>query len=119
MGYDIGWWRYSADAVQDHFETYSALLAAEPTPQVETIPAKKIRTSISQALCTNWEQTSPDSWQNDSGAFELSISERCVVFHGYGSYGSALEKLVDLMGEFHCPAFDPQSGQRRGSDWST
>ena len=114
MAYDIGWWRYSADTSHNHFETYAALLTEGSTPEVETLPVKKIRASISQALCANWEQTSPDSWQNDSGAFELSISDRCVVFHGYGDYGNALGKLVDIMSEFHCSAFDPQSGERRG-----
>lgn len=117
MGYDIGWWRYSADAVQDHFETYSALLDKGPTPQLETLPVKKIRTSISQALRVNWEQTSPDSWQNDTSAFELSISDRCVVFHGYGDYRNALEKLADIMSEFHCSVFDPQSGTWRETSY--
>ena len=115
MGYSMSWWRYSTETNQDHSKTYSALLAAGPTPQVETLPIKNIRTSISQALCANWEQTSQDCWQNDLGAFELSISERCVVFDGYGDYGKALGKIADIMSEFQCPTFDPQSGERHGS----
>ena len=116
MGFNICWWRYLPNAGQDHDATYSKLMGGQDCPELETLPIDEIRARIADAFSDTWEQIGPDSWQGEKGMGELYITEKCINLTGYGDLGEDLGVLVDIMTEFNCPAFDPQSGDRHGRE---
>jgi hypothetical protein len=118
MGFDICWWRYSRNAVQDHFGTSFRLREGSDTSELEPLPIDHIRQRIAEVLDGTWERVGADCWQNGSGVFQFRMNETFIDLTGYGDLGDDLGAIAAIMDEFHCPAFDPQFGSRHGTDHS-
>ena len=55
-----------------------------------------------------------NSWKNNEGpgAFYVKTTPNSVKIDCYGTVGTTMDKLVDILDEFKCPLYDPQVPQR-------
>ena len=114
MGYDMYWWRYVEEGQRNHDSTLEKLCnGIKDIPDLEKLPMARIRTRIGEMVKGDWHD---DEFVSEEDAFELYTGDQHVHYCGYGDFENSLGRLVEVMTEFHCPAFDPQTGERHGEE---
>jgi hypothetical protein len=55
-----------------------------------------------------------ETWEGESGAFQIDITPRFLRFDCYGMDGAAMNRLIEIGKEFGLPLYDPQVYTRFG-----
>jgi len=112
VSYDLDFWRYKPGTTLDHQEVYQKLCDGREVAGLETLPITDIRQAIADAFAQGWQQVGADSWESQTGAFQLYTTSQFVRVDCYGMAGDDMNKIIDVLLEFNCPLYDPQVGER-------
>ena len=111
--YELLFWRYLDEIYLNHHEVYEALLEKQEVEGLEVLPVELILYRINSVF-SKWEKVDENSWKNNSGrgAFQIITTPQSIKIDCYGTEGTTMDKLVDLLEEFKCPLYDPQVPER-------
>lgn len=111
--YELVFWRYSEEVYLNHQEVYEALDEGLEIDGLEKLPTEVILNRINSVF-SKWERVDENSWKNSDGpgAFCVKSTPQSITIECYGTQGTAMDKLVDVMEEFKCPLYDPQVPER-------
>ena len=111
--YELLFWRYLDEIYLNHHEVYEALLEKQEVEGLEVLPVELILNRINSVF-SKWEKVDENSWKNNSGrgAFQIITTPQSIKIDCYGTEGTTMDKLVDLLEEFKCPLYDPQVPER-------
>ncbi len=121
MGFDIGFWRYNkAPLGGDHLKAYSKILNNIKVEEVAELPVDEIKERISEKFEMQWwHKDKNGNWEGATHNFQIFLKTQLVLVSCYGDLGDNFEDFIDIMTEFKCPGFDPQSGTRHGSEFKS
>ena len=107
--YELLFWKYEEGIYLNHHEVYEALDENEEVEGLEKLPTDVILNRIN-AVFSKWERVDETSWKNNEGpgAFCVKSTRNSVKIECYGTVGSTMDALVDVLDEFKCPLYDPQ-----------
>lgn len=115
MSADYGFWKYkSKAAAHDNQRVYTLLSNGDTVVGLQELPVEKIRGRI-RAVFSAWEWLDEDNCENPAGkgSFALSTTPQFVRVDCYGMAEEDRNRIFDVMtGEFGCPLYDPQIGER-------
>jgi hypothetical protein len=111
--YELLFWKYSDGIYLNHHEVYEALDENEEMEGLEKLPVDVILNRINSVF-SKWKRVDDNSWKNNDGigAFYVKTTLTSVKIECYGTVGTTMDKLVDIMDEYKCPLYDPQIPQR-------
>lgn len=111
--YELLFWKYEDGVYLNHQEVYEALDEDQEVAGLEKLPTDVILNRINSVF-SKWERVDENSWKNNDGpgAFCVKATSNSVKIECYGTQGSAMDKLVDIMDEYKCPLYDPQVPER-------
>ena len=111
--YELLFWRYLDEIYLNHHEVYEALVEKEGVIGLEKLPVEVIINRINSVF-SKWERVDENSWKNNDGpgAFCVKTTPNSVKIECYGTVGTTMDKLVDVMDEYKCPLYDPQIPER-------
>jgi hypothetical protein len=111
--YELLFWKYTDGIYLNHQEVYEALDDNEVVYGLEQLPIDVILNRINSVF-SKWERVDDNSWKNNdgAGAFCVKTASTSVKIECYGTVGTTMDKLVDIMDEYKCPLYDPQIPQR-------
>ena len=111
--YELLFWKYSEGVYMNHQEVYEALEEDEVVVGLESLPTEVMVNRINSVF-SKWERVDANSWKNTDGpgAFYVKTTPHSVKIDCYGTVGTTMDKLVDIMDEFKCPLYDPQVPMR-------
>lgn len=111
--YELLFWRYEEGIYLNHHLVYEALDDNEEVEGLEKLPVDVILNRINSVF-SKWERVDENSWKNNEGpgAFYVKTTPNSVKIDCYGTVGTTMDKLVDILDEFKCPLYDPQVPQR-------
>jgi hypothetical protein len=111
--YELLFWKYTDGIYLNHHEVYEALDDEEEVEGLENLPVDVIINRINSVF-SKWERVDENSWKNNDGpgAFYVKKTPFSVKIDCYGTVGTTMDKLVDIMDEFKCPLYDPQVPER-------
>jgi hypothetical protein len=111
--YELLFWKYEEGIYLNHQEVYEGLDEGEALVGLEPLPTDIILNRINSVF-SSWERVDENSWKNNDGpgAFCLKTTLNSVKIECYGTVGTTMDKLVDIMDEYKCPLYDPQVPMR-------
>ncbi len=111
--YELLFWKYKEGIYLNHHEVYEALDDNEEVEGLEKLPTDVILNRINSVF-SKWERVDANSWKNNDGpgAFYVKTTPNSVKIECYGTVGTTMDKLVDVLDEYKCPLYDPQVPQR-------
>ena len=138
MSYDLAFWRYEDNAYSDdHQHVYEQLCEEEPIAGVAELPYADIMRAV-HAHFSGWDVNEYNADPADAdalkaeiaqrgytdvyahpqgkGAFEAYPSRQCVIFSCKGLDYQYMNDLIDILYEFNCPLYDPQTNERFDED---
>ena len=107
--YELLFWKYEEGVYLNHQEVYEALDESQKVEGLEKLPTDVILNRINSVF-SKWERVDDISWKNTDGpgAFCVKTTSNSVKIECYGTVGTTMDKLVDVLEEFKCPLYDPQ-----------
>jgi len=107
--YELLFWKYGEGVYLNNQEVYEALDDEHPVDGLEQLPTGVILNRINSVF-SKWERVDEFSWKNNTGpgAFCVKTTPISVKIECYGTVGTTMDQLVDIMEEFKCPLYDPQ-----------
>ena len=107
--YELLFWRYEEGVYLNHHLVYEAIEDNEPVEGLEILPIDLMLNRINSVF-SQWERVDQNSWKNNEGpgAFHVKTTPNSVKIDCYGTVGTTMDKLVDIMEEYKCPLYDPQ-----------
>jgi hypothetical protein len=111
--YELIFWKYTDGFYLNHQEVYEALDENEAVEGLENLPVSVIINRINSVF-SEWERVDANSWKNNNGpgAFYVKTTLNSIKIECYGTAGTAMDKLVDILDEYKCPLYDPQIPER-------
>ena len=111
--YELFFWKYADGFYLNHQEVYEALDEDEEVEGLEILQVDVIRNRINSVF-SKWERVDENSWKNNAGpgAFYVKTTPISVKIECYGTVGTTMDTLVDILDEFKCPLYDPQIPER-------
>ena len=111
--YELLFWRYKEGIYLNHHEVYEDLEDEMQVEGLEELPVELILRRINSVFA-DWERVDEISWKNNKGpgAFCVKTTPFSVKIECYGTVGTSMDKLVDVLEEFKCPLYDPQIPER-------
>jgi hypothetical protein len=111
--YELLFWSYQDGIYLNHHLVYEAIIEGEEVAGLETLPVTVILNRIN-TLFSEWEKVDDNSWKNNKGkgAFQIKTTPQSIQIDCYGTEGKIMNQLVDALGEFNCPLYDPQVPER-------
>ena len=116
MSYDLNFWRYEDEsAAHDHQAVYERLSDGEFVENLREIPVDEIMNRITEVFSAlGWTTEDEETWEGESGAFQIDISPQFLRFDCYGMDGEAMNQLIEIGTGFGLPLYDPQVYTRFG-----
>jgi hypothetical protein len=116
MSYDLNFWQYEDEsAAADHQAVYERLSDGEFVEGLGEIPVDEILGRITEVFSAiGWTTDDEETWEGESGAFQIDITPQFLRFDCYGMDGDDMNRLIDIGGEFGLPLYDPQISTRFG-----
>ena len=107
--YELLFWKYEEGIYLNHHEVYEALDENIVVEGLEKLPTDVILNRINSVF-SKWERVDDISWKNTDGpgAFCVKTTANSVKIECYGTAGTTMDKLVDILDEYKCPLYDPQ-----------
>lgn len=107
--YELLFWKYKEGVYLNNQEVYEALDDKIEVEGLEQLPTNVILNRINSVF-SKWERVDEISWKNNDGpgAFCVKYTPISVKIECYGTVGTTMDQLVDVMEEFKCPLYDPQ-----------
>ncbi|MCH4828496.1 MULTISPECIES: hypothetical protein [Flavobacterium] len=107
--YELLFWKYKDEFYLNNHEVYERLLEKEMIKELEELPVTIIMSRISNVFF-KWEKIDEMSFKNTMGvgAFHIQTTNQSVLINCYGTKGTDMDKLCEIMDEFKCPLYDPQ-----------
>lgn len=107
--YELLFWKYADGIYLNHHEVYEALDEDKEVQGLENLPVDVIMNRINSVF-SKWDRVDNNSWKNidGPGAFYVKTTPNSVKIDCYGTVGTTMDKLVDIMEEYKCPLYDPQ-----------
>lgn len=114
MSYDLNFWRYEDESedrgARDHRAVYLALCEGEPPVGLQPLPEKAISDRIAEMMQPGWSRDGY-AWVRPGSVIEQYVRLYHVRFDLRGKWsGDDVNPLIDVLGEFGCPLYDPQVG---------
>lgn len=111
--YELVFWKYQEGIYLNHHEVYEALEDDQEVLGLEFLPTDVILNRINSVF-SKWERVDENSWKNNDGpgAFYVKTTTTSVKIDCYGTKGTTMDQLVDILDEYKCPLYDPQVPQR-------
>ena len=111
--YELLFWQYQDGIYLNHHLVYEALVEQQEVEGLEILPVQVILSRLNSVF-SSWEKVDENSWKNNTGkgAFQVITTPQSIKIDCYGTEGKTMNQLVDLMGEFKCPLYDPQVPER-------
>ncbi|WP_428225431.1 hypothetical protein [Flavobacterium sp.] len=111
--YELLFWKYKEEVYLNNHEVYERLLEQETIDGLEELQIEVIINRIAKVF-SKWERLDETSFKNTAGvgAFHLVTTPQSVLINCYGTKGTDMEKLCQIMEEFKCPLYDPQVPMR-------
>lgn len=111
--YELLFWKYEEGVYLNHHIVYESLDDNEQVEGLEQLPVDVILNRINSVF-SKWERVDENSWKNNDGpgAFCVKTTPNSVKIECYGTVGTTMDKLVDVMDEYKCPLYDPQIPER-------
>jgi hypothetical protein len=107
--YELIFWNYTTDTYLNHHLVYEALLENKSVDGLEILPIPIILNRIANVFSA-WEKVDENSWKNASGqgAFHIKTTPQSIKIDCYGTQGTVMDTLVDILNEYKCPLYDPE-----------
>ncbi|MFK7000028.1 hypothetical protein [Flavobacterium oreochromis] len=107
--YELLFWKYKEEVYLNNHEVYERLLEDQIIEGLEELPITIILSRISNVF-SKWEKIDSMSFKNTMGvgAFHIKTTNQSIVISCYGTKGTDMDKLCQIMDEFKCPLYDPQ-----------
>lgn len=96
----------------DHQAAYEQLSDGNNVDGLEDLPIDQIRARIAQSFTQSWQQIDKNTWEGETGAFQLFTTHQFFRVTCYGLSRDAMNSIIDVLVEFRCPLYDPQVGER-------
>lgn len=111
--YELLFWKYEDGVYLNHQEVYEALDEGEEVEGLEALPTDVILNRINSVF-SKWKRVDENSWKKNDGpgAFCVKTTPNSVKIECYGTAGTDMDRLVDIMEEYKCPLYDPQVPER-------
>ena len=112
--YELVFWKYLEEVYLNHHEVYEFISEEQVTIEgLEELPVQVILNRIASVF-SKWEKVDDKSWKNKDGvgAFQVRTTPQSIKIDCYGTLGSTMDTLVNIMEEFKCPLYDPQVPER-------
>lgn len=113
MGIDLDFWKYIKGAVKADEKVYEEVCCGGGSLDIlEELPVKDILKRVGEEFA-DWIAVDNETYEkDDGGTFSIFTTPQAVRFDCYDMSGEDMNRLVDVMGEFGCPLYDPQLGER-------
>ncbi len=113
MARSLAFRKYEEGVYLDNQEIYEKLCDGENPDGLAELPKEKILSRVAEVF-QKWERISEDSFDGgEKGSFTAEILPRGVIFEcSFDMQFDALNVIIDIMGEFGCPLYDPQISER-------
>ena len=111
MSYDLDFWKYKPGVKLDHKETYEKLSDGQFIEGLEELPIDRILERVRE-IFADWEYLGSGTWEGAQGSFQVYTTSQFLRVDCYGMPGEEMNKIIDIAGEFGCPLYDPQVGER-------
>jgi len=111
MSYDITFWKQQRPLELPPQDIYLKVLRNEPVNGLEKLPVDQVLGRLKSAFPDFDPAEDFPLARTSQGSIEFSWSDYHFRFDLRGICGDC-QKLVDIMGEFNCPMYDPQQGKR-------
>ncbi len=120
MSYDLYFWRQSADVTLAPGDVLRALLNGSTPAGIARIPIEDVLARLRVEFPDIIENHTQDPeqplqliWDSPSnGTFLLAWSSYYLGVEGHGVPGDVFNRIIDVMHEFGCPLYDPQTETR-------
>ena len=112
--YELVFWKYLEEVYLNHHEIYEYISEEQVVIEgLEELPVQVILNRIALVF-SKWEKVDDKSWKNNDGvgAFQVRTTPQSIKIDCYGTQGTTMDKLVNVMEEFKCPLYDPQVPER-------
>ena len=115
MSYDLHFWRYKSGIDLDHQTVCETLMNGEAVDGLETLPVDEVKQRLNEVFTGAWQSVGDGTWERDAGgAFQLYTTPQFVCAHCYGMAGDDMNRIIDVLLEYDCPLYDPQTVERFG-----
>lgn len=113
MARSLAFWKYEDGVYLDNQEVYEKLCGGESPDGLAELPKEKIQSRVAEVF-QEWERIDDNSFDGgEKGSFTAEILPRGAIFECSFSTGyDVLNAIIDIMGEFGCPLYDPQISER-------
>ena len=124
MSYQLTFWKYNNGIYLDSKKVYNdSCIEYLKVDGLSALPVDKIINDIKNRH-KNWELMQESTLDGEKGtvytflfdkdnrAFEAEISEQSVLFDCHGLDGDQMNELIDIMLEYGCCLYDPQTETR-------
>lgn len=113
MSMDLDFWKYKNNVEQNHKEVYEqACCGGVELPVLESLPIEEIRGKISNVF-KDWTAMDGDTYEKEGhGSFSIFTTSQIVRFDCYDMGGDEMNTFIDIMAEYGCALYDPQTGER-------
>lgn len=111
--YELLFWKYEDELYLNNQEVYEALIEQERVEGLQELPVATILNRIANVF-SNWEKEDEFSYKNTQGkgAFHIITTPQSIQINCYGTVGTDMNKLCDILEEYKCPLYDPQVPMR-------
>lgn len=119
MGHQLVFWQQQAGAPSPT-ETYQSLMHENHAPGLQPLPIEAILAALHEAFPTLDPAPSPDGpqpafWEGPDTVVEFAWSPVHLMaeMRPAGRWSAKVaNQVIDLLGDFQCPLFDPQTSER-------
>lgn len=116
MSINLNFWKYEAGADHNHAYVYEkACSDGELVEGLERLPISKILEKIDSAF-SGWTALEKNTYEKEGySAFQIFTTPQIVRFDCYAMEGEDMNTIVDILFEFDCPLYDPETSTRYDS----
>lgn len=125
VSYDLVFWRYRPGTRRNPESVYQELMGGGAPDDLEELPVESIALSVLTAFpdATREPRGLDSEWINwassdEKSSFQVEWTTRHVHVACRGVENETVNALIDILNEFGCPLYDPQTVERFDSELS-
>lgn len=118
MGYQLVFWQQNPDRRADARDVYQSLMQDERPGALLPLPLAPVLRSLANEFAGIDPMPTPDGqrpvfWEEGETVIEFGWSVVHVVAELRGAWsGEVANRVIDVLGEYRLPLYDPQTGER-------